>query len=464
MGFPAHKVARLLIADDEEGLLFLMVDVLRREGYEVEGFASGGETLEWLSHETADLLLLDLKLGDLSAPLLVDRLRERGIDIPFVIVTGHGDERTAVDVMRRGALDYVMKDAGMLELLPSIVRRSLGTVERERKLIDAYEAIRQREERQKFVIQTALDGFVRFGKAGNVLEVNEALCSLLGYSPEELIQRNVFDAEDAAFKQEVREEVTHLEAGCAMHCFTQLHRRDGRVIETEISLREDRGEVFGFVHDISEQRRLEREVLHITMEERHQFGRELHDGLGQQLTALELMTHTLARELKTAAPVQAKSAWEITKYIRQAITQTRELAHGLSPVAAEGEGLMQALQDLAQMTTSAGTPCDFECPSPVKIDDSAMAGHLYRIAQEAVTNALKHAKPAQIVLRLEDRETVIELTVEDNGCGFPRRKSKKNGMGLQVMQHRARLVGGHLSLHSVSGKGARVVCSVPKKK
>lgn len=451
---------RLLIADDEEGLLYLMVDGLKREGYEVEGFSTGEEALKWLMDKSVDLLLLDLKLGDLPAPVLVNRLREKGRDLPFIIVTGHGDERTAVEVMKQGALDYVMKDAGMLELLPAIVRRALTVVEREKKLIEANEIIREREERHKHVIQSALDGFVRFERSGRTLEVNKALCDLVGLSATELLDRNVFDAEGSAFKQEVRQHVAELEPGGAVRCFTQLVRRDGSFIEAEVSLRDHGGEIFGFVHDISEQRRLEREVLEVTMEERHQFGRELHDGLGQQLTALEMMTHALACELKTAAPKQAKAAWEIARCIRRAVTQTRELAHGLSPIAEEGEGLMLALQELAHMTTAAGTSCEFACERPVKVNDTAVAGHLYRIAQEAVTNALKHAKSTRIQIRLENHEQNIELIIEDNGKGLPRKKSSKGGMGLQVMHHRSRLIGGHLTLHSVAGEGVRVACSI----
>jgi PAS domain S-box-containing protein len=454
------KPRRVLIADDEEGLLYLMADGLKREGYEVEGFTTGEEALNWLKREPADLLVLDLKLGDLPAPTLVERLRKAGRDLPFIIVTGHGDERTAVEVMRQGALDYVMKDAGMLELLPGIIRRALTVVEREKKLIEANEAIRVREERHKHVIQTALDGFVRFERDGHILEVNKALCDLLGLSAADLLDRNVFDAEGPAFKQEIRQHVSALESGEAVRCFTQLLRQNGEFIEAEVSLRDHRGEIFGFVHDISEQRRLEREVLEVAMEERHQFGRELHDGLGQQLTALEMMTHALACELKTAAPKQANTAWEIARCIRRAVTQTRELAHGLSPVAAEGEGLMQALQELARTTTATGTACDFSCERPVKINNTAVAGHLYRIAQEAVTNALKHARSSRIQIRLENHGPNIELTIEDNGRGLPRKKSAKGGMGLQVMHHRSRLIGGNLTLHSVAGEGVRVVCSL----
>lgn len=459
---PPKNPFRLLIADDEEGLLFLMADGLRREGYEVEAFSSGEEAYAWLSRERADLVLLDLKLIDLPATALIERLRKEGRDFPFIVVTGHGDERTAVDVMKQGALDYVMKDAGMLELLPGIVRRALGVVQQERKLVEANEAIRLREERLRQVIQTALDGFIRFERTGRLLEANEALCEMLGYPAEDLVGKNIFGAEAIAHQNEVHEHVTKLEPGGAARCFTQLRRKDGAPVEVEVSMRDAQGEIFAFVHDVSEQRRLERKVLEIAFDERRQFGRELHDSLGQQLTALELMTHTLARELKVIAPVQAKAAWEITKYIRKAVTQTRELAHGLSPMAGEGEGLMQALEDLAKMATTAGTPCDFQCPKPVKIKDDTIVGHLYRIAQEAITNSLKHAAPKKIGLSLSHQGPAIELAIEDAGRGLPATKSKKGGMGMQVMQHRARLIGAHLNIHSAPGKGVKVVCSLPK--
>jgi len=464
MTYPTlQPLPRLLVADDDEGLLFLMIDALRREGWEVEGFASGKEAIEWFGNHTADLLLLDLKLADLGALQLVDCLRERGRHLPFIIVTGHGDERTAVEAMKQGALDYIMKDAGMLELLPGIVRRALSVVDQERRLAEAKVTIQKREERHEHVIQSALDGFLRFESSGRLLEVNQALCRLLGYQQEELLQKNVFDAHGVAFREEMRNHVDRLEKHDAGRCSTRLLRRDGVEIEVEISLRREGDELFGFVHDISTQLRLERELQQITLEERRRVGRELHDGLGQQLTAIELMTHTLARELKSLAPVHAKAAFEITNYIRKSITQTRELAHGMLPISADSGGLMNALQELARMTALAGLPCEFQCGQPVEIEDGAVASHLYRIAQEAITNALKHSGAKRILLQLEDQGGALELTVQDDGRGLPRRKTPTGGMGLQVMQHRARLMGGHLAIESTASKGVRIACSLPKK-
>jgi PAS domain S-box-containing protein len=350
----------------------------------------------------------------------------------------------------------------MLELLPGIVRRALGVLERERRLAEAKESVRQGEERHKQVIQTALDGFVRFDRNGNVLEVNQALCELLADTADNLKKRNAFDATGIGLPADVQSRISKLEEEGAAHCFARLVRRDGPEIEVEISLRRNGDDFFGFVHDVSAQRHLERQMQQITLDERRRFGQELHDGLGQQLTAIEMMIHTLARELKTPAPKQAKTAFEITNYIRRAIAQAREIAHGLVPVADEGEGLMNALQELSRMTALAGVACEFECAKPIKIDDAGMASHLHRIAQEGVTNALKHAQAQHIRLRLDDLGSAIELTIEDDGRGFSRRKKAHGGMGLNVMQHRAVLIGGRLTVENTASEGVRITCTLPK--
>ena len=456
---PSPK-ARLVVVDDDEGLLFLMGDALRREGFEVNGFGSGKAAFDWLAREPADLVLLDLKLNDLPAQSLVERLRERGRVFPFIIITGHGDERVAVEIMKQGALDYVMKESGMLELLPAIVRRALDVAEQERRLAEANAAVRQREERLQGVIQTALDGFVRFDRDWGIIDVNRAICDLLGYTREQMLSITLLDIETVVSPNHLAERKACLEAEGAAHCFTRVRRSDGRLLDVEISMRADQDGSFGFMHDLSEQRRLEREVLQISEDERQRFGHELHDGLGQQLTAIELMSHLLARDLKSKAPALAKSANEIARLTRKTIAQTRHLAHGLAPVALGADGLMAALNDLAQSTSRIGVPCEFHCDTPVSIPDLAAATHLYRIAQEAVNNALKHARARKISVSLGANEHSLELAIEDNGVGL--RKSNNRGIGLRVIHHRARLIGAQIHLHSTRGKGVRVVCSLPK--
>jgi PAS domain S-box-containing protein len=353
-----------------------------------------------------------------------------------------------------------MKESGMLDLLPGIVRRALGVVERERKLAEANESIRKREERRQKIIHTALDGFVRFNARWKIVEINGALCQLLHYTSEEILQMSLADIETAASPEQLAERLAQLDDHGFARCITRLKSNDGRQLDVELSMRADQNEYFGFVHDLSEQRRLEREVLLIGENERQRFGRELHDNLGQQLTAIELMSHTLARELKAKSPALAKSAQEIAEFTRQTVAQARQLAHGLAPVALEAEGLMSALNDLARITARTGVACEFQCSPPVYVRDLAAATHLYRIAQEAVNNALKHAKAKKVTLRLSESDRAVELAIEDDGGGL--RRNQDPGMGLQVIQHRARLIGAHLEIQSSRGKGVRVVCTLPK--
>ena len=435
-----------------------MTEALEREGYLVQGVGTADEALDTLKTQPPDLLLLDLKLGEIGATTLLERLRQQDRECPFLIITGHGDERTVVELMKQGALDYVMKDRGLLELLPSVVRRALSIVERERRLVEANEGIRQREERQRTIIQTALDGFTRFRCDGRILEVNQSICKLLDYTREEMLEMSVPSINPAAGQRRWSD----IEEGKSCREFGRVLARDGTSLEVEVSLRREGEEIFGFVHDITHQRRLEREVLQISEDERRRFGRDLHDGLGQQLTALEMMCHALARELKKSAPKYETEVEEIAQFIRKAVVQTRQLAHGLAPVALEAEGLMAALNDLATLTSRTGVRCEFECESPVALHDPAVATHLYRIAQEAVNNALKHAEAKRVTIGLRESHDAIELKINDNGRGFPAAAQGRPGMGLQVIEYRARLIGGRLDMSSEPGHGVSITCSVPK--
>lgn len=314
-------------------------------------------------------------------------------------------------------------------------------------------------ERHDKIIQTALDGFARFDAQFSLVEVNHALRNLLAMPDPKEGEGDLEEIAALLLSTEVRELLTKLGGEGSAHFFTRLVTAEKRHVDVEISMHADADEYFCFVHDLSEQRRLEREVLQSSYDERSRIGRELHDGVGQQLTAIEMMCTALARQLKS--PKFIESANEIARYTRRAISHTRELAHGLSPVTLEAEGLMAALGDLARMTTATGVQCDFICPVPVPVHDSAAATHLHRIAQEAVNNALRHGSPSHIALRLEQQRKGIGLSIEDDGKGFPVETRESKGMGLRLIRYRARLIGAHLDIRSGEGKGVRIDCLLP---
>lgn len=215
----------------------------------------------------------------------------------------------------------------------------------------------------------------------------------------------------------------------------------------------------GTLWDVTERKELERGILEVSERERRSLGQDLHDGLGQRLTALELFSESLAADLRTAAPHLAESARRMSRELRNTLVQTRLLSHGLSPVPLEADGLMRALRELAAGVRSmARVRCEFEAPKPVALGDSAVATHLYRIAQEAVNNALKHSGAARIRIRLVRGSRGLELEVGDDGRGLKDAKHPEDGVGIRVMRFRAELIGASLELRSKSGRGTQVRC------
>ena len=211
-----------------------------------------------------------------------------------------------------------------------------------------------------------------------------------------------------------------------------------------------------------EQARLEREVLEITESERRRIGHDLHDGLGQRLTAASMSVNALITALKSSTPALAGRAEEIGLQLRDAIAETRSHSHGLAPVALVDDGLMIALGTLAEgASRGGGVRCVFECPEHVRLTDAEVAGHLYRIAQEAVNNALKHASPSEIRIGLERRNGALLLEVDDDGEGFDESALPGHGIGFRVMRYRARLISGTITFGSAPAGGARVSCTVP---
>jgi signal transduction histidine kinase len=217
-----------------------------------------------------------------------------------------------------------------------------------------------------------------------------------------------------------------------------------------------------FVRDISRRRQLERELLEVSERERRDFAHELHDGLGQQLGGVAYLSNVLREQLSQKRAPETASATRIYELVRKAIEDARRMARGLSPIREEPEGLVEALRELAAQTSELRrVRCRLDCRKPVLVSDTVLAGHLYRIAQEAVNNSLKHASPRAITLSLRHARGRLTLAVMDDGKGIGPLSPNRKGLGLRVMQYRASLIRGALEVTPRRSRGTRVQCSVP---
>lgn len=231
-------------------------------------------------------------------------------------------------------------------------------------------------------------------------------------------------------------------------------------------LRDEQGNLRGFaqvMRDITERKNLEAAILEISEREQRRIGHDLHDGLGQELTGIAFLSKVLEQRLNSASPAEAAGAKQIAELVNQTIKQTREMARGLSPVELEVDGLGIALQQLAKRVEGRfQIDCDVEWDRSVSIVDHATATHLYRIAQEAVSNAIRHGGARHVTVRLANIEEEIALTISDDGSGFPEGVNLSKGMGLHVMNYRARTVGGSLEIARAADGGTIVTCAIPR--
>ena len=216
--------------------------------------------------------------------------------------------------------------------------------------------------------------------------------------------------------------------------------------------------------DVTERKRLERGIIEASDSEMRRIGHDLHDGVGQQLTALALLCAGLQQELKTSAPQCADPLKNIGNELQDVIRQIRMLSHGLAPISFEESGLTEALRRLAATTSAAArVECEFDEPTDDNACDADTAAQLYRIGQEAVTNALKHSRATKIRISLVTSPDRTELRVTDNGQGFPPSNSHAHGLGMHAMKYRADVIGAELHIQSEAGKGASITCTVRKK-
>ncbi|MCU1342324.1 MAG: domain S-box protein [Candidatus Acidoferrum typicum] len=244
--------------------------------------------------------------------------------------------------------------------------------------------------------------------------------------------------------------------------------RDGRVLWFQCEakmIRRDDGRPW-FIHgvgfDITERKGLEEAILEISAKEQRRIAQDLHDGLGQHLTGIAFMSKVLQEKLSDRSLPEAVEAAKIVQMVNQAIDNTRQLARGLHPVAVEPQGLMSALKKWAsEVEELFHIGCTFHCDTPLYIHDGNLATHLYRIAQEAVNNAIRHGKARNIVICLSGKIGTGILTIQDDGEGFPVNPANQPGVGLSIMNYRADMVGGSLKVHPNENRGITVTCMFP---
>jgi signal transduction histidine kinase len=382
-GGGTDRPLRVLLVEDSEPDAQLLVHALLGGGYKVvHARVDTRETMERALNERKwDIVLADHAMPSFSAPEALTLVKDHGLDLPFIIVSGFIEEETAVAAMRAGAHDYVMKDR-LARLVPA-VERELREAEVRRARLAYAEALRQaREELELRVEQRTAD----------LQAANAAL-------------RNV----------------------------------------------------------LAERKRLENELLEIAENERRSIGLDLHDDLGQKLTGLSMMTKGLEQKLAHEGHPCREDARAIHRLLEEIVSHTHNLAHQFSALNVQGnQDLSSVLQELAaNVRRMFNISCHLTAKGPLPELPTHTLVQLQKIAQESVSNAIKHGKAEQVHIGLASRDSQVVLTIKNDGVPFSVPAAAKNRMGLRIMRYRANTIGASFDVSPIETGGTLVTCCLP---
>ncbi len=446
---------KILVVDDRVENLDALESILEDLDVEIIKALSGNEAAGLaLKHDFA-LMLLDVHMPDIDGYETAEYIRkkEKNRDVPIIFISAaYKDDSYKIKGVRSGAVDFITKPV-VEDILVGKVRLFLELHQRR------YDALRRSEQHFQLLCETINEGFAILDKKDIIKSINNKFCELTGCTHEEITDRRITDFLDAQSQSAFHEQT---EGNCDNSTRCEIVNKYAQKIPVLVSAKrlvENNNELSGtFVifTEITEMERLQKEIVHISEKERQQFGHDLHDGLGQQLTGLAYLIEALKLNMDEKSYPEVKDLEKIAGQIDIAIDRTKDLAKGLCPVSVDRDDLLTALQVMAENVEKIfHLPCVIKQEGVFLIDDSIIANHLFYIIQETVNNALKHAGPDKITINISSKDTELSIVIENYIDTIKKKKrggKSEKSLGIKIMKHRAMMIGADLEVKDNDNK------------
>ncbi len=474
---------RVLLVEDSEDDAALILAELRRAGYDPTfervdteaGLNSALDAREW------DLVIADYSLPSFTGLQALKRVQGKGLDLPFIIVSGNIGEEVAVAAMKAGAHDYLVKDK-LARLAPAVERELREASDRNNRR-RAESALRESEARYRRLVESSPDAIL-VSLEGVLVYVNDAALRLFGASTaDKLVGESVLSLVHPSQRVALGERFDHVQRDdwTALQERTFL-RLDGSPVEVEVAaaplVMEGKTAIQIFVRDISERKRaaqalkeanlrlqsLSSRMLEVQESERRHIARELHDEIGQALTAVKLHLQAAQRRGDPEAKQPLEECVLITD---QALDQVRNLSLNLRPSQLDDLGLVAALRwHIERQAAVSGLDAQFRADDLEGRLDAVLETACFRFVQEALNNVIRHAGARHVWIDAKRQDDRLRISVRDDGKGFDvgaalRDAIARGSLGLLGMQERVSLAGGRLTVGSRPGEGATVAADFP---
>jgi two-component system sensor histidine kinase NreB len=466
----------IVLIDDDEVFSILFKKILENTEIKanIYSFINGSSFLAYGNFELIDFLFIDFNLPDFNALGLIATLQSSAFNAPIVVLTGMGDEKKAVNIMKAGAFDYLLKDEINTELIKHVIRSGLQLFKARKEEKEVQLKLIESEKRYRTLIETMEEGLVQLNCDEEIISANQKFCSILGLRLHEVIDKKLDNVLVFGLGHQMSNSLfsNNLDKLIGNQQEFKLLHKNGSIIWvlcTGSSLYNSDGESIGsffIFNDITDRKEVEMRILNTVIEtqeiERKRISEDLHDGIGQKLTAVMLNLSVIdSPELS----IKNKIAFDnCVNFVDEAILETRNLSHMLLPKVLHDFGFIYAVEDIVEkMNITKELSIEFYY-SKSELYHFNIDINMFRIVQEAISNSIKHGKSDCISIHLDNRAALLHLYIVDNGVGFDAENFDiVSGLGLLNIKKRAEFLGGSVEIKSNLGKGTSIEITVPKK-
>lgn len=461
---------KILIVENEFSLNSLIAIKLKEGGFYSQSVYSGNEAKEFIKLNPDYFAILDYGLDDINCEQLIFELSEENIKFPFIIITGHSNQKLIVKMMQLGAYDFIIKDVGFTDYLPTLLIKSLERYESKKKLEDYQNEIIKSEEQFRNIFNNIQDIYLVVSKDFIVEEISPSIQSILGLEKENIINRYVSELYvlSSNWKRHYRQ---FLKTGILKNAEALVKTNPNMASKIcLINAKEvffssvKQFKIIATIRDISEYKRLENELITKTIKaeehERKRIAESLHDDLGPLLSAAKLYINLLKDPEKNIEE-RDKLTSSVSEIIDESIKNIRITVNTLMPTILNDYGLEKAFQAFVnKLILNVKTNINFNCKLNQDRFGTVIESTIYRSGIELINNGIKHSCATNIELNLEQIEDSLWLKYSDNGIGFnideQQLPEKAHGHGLANLTNRIKTLHGKILIKSIQGKGTSV--------
>lgn len=453
----------VIVLEDDSALAGLLVIKLKKAGFEAVACFSANEALSKIRNKPDSLLLADYFLPDMNADALLDIMTNEGLSVNFIIMTGRSDYQIAVEMMKKGAIDFIVKDIGFTDSIAIVTERAFSRIELQDKLKESVEILKKNEQTLRFYFENIQDIFFTLDAKGNILQISPSVEKILGYKQVELTGQRIKKYFVSKSKYSFLFEELFKSGKILTQAILFKTRTNSTVLLSVtcnlIVTQNNEYQTLGFAQDLSSKAITNTEIIKRTLQaeeaERKKIAEALHDDVGPLMSVIK-MYFQLLNDAGEDEIKRKKLLTKVSETIDTTIQKMRTISDNLTSNLLELYDLKESVESFIYKVSPI-TPIKFNAEIKCRNINETAQTFLYRCVQELINNAIKHSEATNVKISINQNDHELMLNYEDDGKGFDEKILENpvllKGNGLLSILNRVRSLSGISQIKTAPGEG-----------